>query len=483
MITMHVNLQIALAAASAAAAVFGVPMFVAEHAITANRQDGPYTSQAAVAAAGFTLAAAPTIYNWAGRIFAQRPRTSSVMIGRRGTGEHLVTALDAIEAVDPAAWYLTNIHTRTTADIMALAGWTSSRAKLAVAQSSSAAMLAGTASTAQQTNFQFQGTPADGDYSIAVTDAWTGALVGTATVTRTGGTPAANNDLATAMRTAWDAVPALAAISAAAGGSTNNVLIDFDGLGNLYTFEITDPETPDGLIVETDTPGTQNPGELTSDAEYNRTALIYHDDDTEYMDGSWCGRCLGFALDAPQGSGSWAYHVPAGITATRLTDAQKTQLMAYNTNFCSPVRYTSGTEEGGFTFPGRATSGRSLKIQTSLDVLQARLEEAFLGVFLRAAASNRPAVLFSDAGIAQLQTAAMGVFQRLTRAGHFLDGAVSENTGRITPYVDVPAASAVSSTDKSNGRLTGMTAEAVVAPEILSVGDATNVGFTIDLSM
>lgn len=133
-------------------------------------------------------------------------------------------------------------------------------------------------------------------------------------------------------------------------------------------------------------------------------------------------------------------------------------------------------------FPGRMVSGRSIKVQTSLHWLRARLEEALLNVFLEAAQTNQPAVLFTDQGIVRLQAAAMGVFRKGVISGHFIGEAVSDNTGRTTPYVDVPAESAVSAADKAAGRLTGMAAEAVIAPSIDSVGDASTVGFTIDLS-
>ena len=52
-IKIHVNAQIAVASAGSASANFGTPIFVAEHSITSNRQDGPYSSLAAAEAAGF----------------------------------------------------------------------------------------------------------------------------------------------------------------------------------------------------------------------------------------------------------------------------------------------------------------------------------------------------------------------------------------------------------------------------------------------
>src|SRR5574342_792282 len=162
MITNHVNFQIGLTTPSISSAGFGTPMLIHEHSITANRQDGPYSSVAALAAAGFTLAATPTIYNQASQIFAQRPRATQVLVGRRAASEHIVTTLNAIEAANPGSWFASLVPLNTAAEILAVAGWHESRSKIAVLQSSSADMLAGTASTAQVTNFRFGGTPTDG---------------------------------------------------------------------------------------------------------------------------------------------------------------------------------------------------------------------------------------------------------------------------------------------------------------------------------
>lgn len=479
-INLHVNASVNVADAIANRAVFGRAMVIGEHSITGNRQDGPYSSLASVVSAGFTSSAAPEIHGWASRIFAQpRPRTSQVMIGRRAAAEHLATALDAIELVDPAAWYCSNVLLNTPNEILALAAWTESRFKIAIAQSSSAAMLAGTASTALVERFAFGGTATDGTYSIAVRNAWTNALIGTATVVRAAGSPATNSDLATAMRTAWDGVAALAAISSPAAGAGANVDITFDGLGNGYTFTTSAP-APGTLVASEIGTQVQNPGELGSSLAYHRTALAYHDDDSEYLDAAWTSRCLGFDLDAPGGAGTWSYQRFAGITATRLQDAQKSTLMGYPVNFYSPVRFTSGVEDPGVMFPGQMLSGRFIDVTTSLDILQARIEEAILGVLTRAASLGKK-IPYTDQGIAQMQGPAMGVLGRLVKAGHFADKAVSSLTGRTTPYIDVPLASEVSTADKAARRLT-MSGEAVLAGAINSVGDEATVGLTIDVS-
>lgn len=481
-INLHVNVSISVVTANSARATFGILMFVHDFAVGSGRQLGPYSSLAAVEAAGFTTAAEPECHAWAAAVFAQRPRATQVMFGRRtSASENLATTLSAIEAEDPAAWYCTNISSRSTVDCMALATWTESRAKIAVCQSDDSDMLAGTASTAQTSTLTVGGTATDGVYSAQLINDWTGAAVAPAvTVTRAAGVPATNTDIADALATALEAVAAIAAITSPINNSGATIPITFTGLGNHYSWTLSAPAP--GTLTDADSPGqVQNPGELLEAGTFTRTALIYHDDDTEYLDGAWTARCLGFNLDAPRGAGAWSYQVLAGQSATRLTDAEKDELIDVNCNYYAPVRYTSGVEEDGFTFPGVAASGRFIDISTTIDLLQARMEEAFLGVFLSAASSSSPRVPYTDAGIALFEAAASRVFSDLTRAGHFAAGAVSTLSGEITPRVVVPAVSSVSSAEKAARRLT-LSAEAVFAGSINSVGDGATVGFTIELS-
>lgn len=478
-INFHVNINIALQAGSTARASFGVPMLVDEHTITSNRQDGPYSSVAEAEAAGFTASADAFIHEWLTRQFSPTVRrVSQVMIGRRLASENLATALSAIEAVDPSTWYLTNISSRTAADIMALGTWHGSRNKIAVAQSSSADMLAGTASAAQVSTFTVGGTATSGVYSIEVINTWTGGSLGTASVTAdVPGTHADNDAIATALRSAWDGVAALAAISASAAGTGADVEITFDGLGNNYTFVLTAPAP--GTLVESTPAYVQNPGELTSDANMANLALLYHDDDTEALDGLWSSQCLGFNLDAPMGVGSWAYQQLPGLTATNLTSAQRTQLLAYEANYFAPITMTSGVQADGATFKGRLANGDAIKTRTTMHHTQARMEEALLNVFLSAANSTNPIVPYDDKGIGRLQAAAMSVMNNQIIGGHFIDGALVD--GRRTPYIDVPKAADVSATIKQTGVLT-MSGAAVIRPEILSVGTPSAVGFSINLS-
>lgn len=473
-INIHVNASLAVATAGSATANFGTMLGVFEHSVTANRQDGPFSSISAVEAAGFTVAAAPDVHAWASAAFAQNPRTSQVMIGRRATGESVSEAMSAIEAVAPASWYLTTMGSNTANDILALAAWTESRSKIALVQSSDASLLAGTASEQQVSTFTVGAASTDGVYSIEAINAWTGASIGTASFTASGDD---DDAIATGLRAAWDAVAELEAISAAAAGTGADVEITFDGLGNGYTFVLTSP----GDILTESTPAfVQNVGELGAALGYNRTAVVYHDSDAEYLAGAWASRCLSANLDAPDGAIIWAYHRLSGVTATRLTDAQKAEALEYPVNYYAPVTYTSGVEEPGFTWPGRMLSGRYIDTQTTIDLTQARLEEAILLAFLQASSTNRK-VPMSDDGIQLLAGSALAVLDKLVIAGHYLEDGLSEITNRRAPYIDAPLLSGLSVTQRYWRQVT-LSGEAVFASAVQSVGDAATVGLSIVLS-
>lgn len=481
-INQHIHLSLSISSANTARATFGRAMFVCDHEVGSARQHGPYTSMAAVIAAGFTLTDEPVAYAWANTWFSQRPRGAEIMFGRwTHASESLVVALDAIEAVDPATFYAVMIDSRNGADLMALATWVASRSKISGGQSSSAAMLAGTPSTAQQRDITVGGTATDGDYVTTVRNRWTGALVATVTTTRAAGTPATLALIAAAHAAALEANTALAALTSPIAAVGAVISVDFTALGNSYTFEHTAPAP--ATMTSADNPAqTINPGELMDAGAFDRSWLVYHDDDTEYLDAAIMAKCLGFALDRPNGAGNWAYQRITGVSATRLTDPQKTELVDVNVNYYSPVRYTSGVEEDGFFFPGVMTSGRFIDITTTLDLTQARMEEAGMGVFLLAASSSSPRVPYTDDGIALFDGAFSRVAGNLVKAGHYAANAVSPVSGAITPIINVPLISEVDPVDKAARRLI-LDGELVLAGAINSVGDEATVGFSINVSL
>jgi len=144
-ISNFVDVTVALAGALADKFSFGTLLGVFDHSVTANRQDGPYTSITEVVDAGFTAAAEPEVNAWATAAFSQDDGVDQIIIGREDVADLDWTAtMDAVEAADPNSWYITNIESRVAADILLVAAWTEARRKIYIAQSSDAGILADT---------------------------------------------------------------------------------------------------------------------------------------------------------------------------------------------------------------------------------------------------------------------------------------------------------------------------------------------------
>ena len=341
-ITEFIDVDVLLTGAAADKFSFGTLMGVFTHAITANRQDGPYFSLAEVVAAGFTQAATPTIYAWASAVFAQDDGVDQLLIGRiDALDANLTASLDAIEAAGADTWYISNIESRADADIADLAAWTETRTKIAIVQSDDLTM---TAALALQT------------------------------------------------------------------------------------------------------------------AGYNRTALIYHDDDSEYLDGAWSSSGGGLNLDAPGGVGIWAYRQLEAVPFDDVTAAEATTIYGADANLF-------GRNKGlSFTSKGTAASSRFLDVQTSVDWVKARTEEEILSLFVGAPTK----VPYTNAGINQVSAAIQNVLNRGVTFGHF--------SPDFPPTVTAPDVSTISSADKQNRELT-LQASAVLAGAIQKVNLTINLTF------
>ena len=157
-VTLFVDVTISIQDAVASKFQFGTLMFVTLHLVTANRQDGPFFSEAELEAAGFTIAAAANLRAWAADVFAQDDGVDFILVGRVDAADVDFTAtMDAIEAEDADSWYITNIESRLAADILLVGAWTETRVKIYMAQSSDADIIAGgggnVAETLQTNNF------------------------------------------------------------------------------------------------------------------------------------------------------------------------------------------------------------------------------------------------------------------------------------------------------------------------------------------
>ena len=193
-------------------------------------------------------------------------------------------------------------------------------------------------------------------------------------------------------------------------------------------------------------------------AGYNRTALIYHDDDTEYLDGAWTSSGGGMNLDAPGGVGIWAYRQLEAVPFDDVTAAEAVSIYAADANLF-------GRNKGlSFTSKGTAASSRFLDVQTSIDWVKARTEEEILSLFV----GTPTKVPYTNAGINLVAAAIQNVLNRGVNFGHF--------SPDVAPTVTAPDISTISSADKINRELT-LQATAVLAGAIQKVNLTINLTF------
>ncbi len=150
-ITQHVDITVTLTGAAAEKFGFGREIGIFDHSVTTNRQDGPFSDLQAVVDAGFTSSVEPEVNAWATAVFAQPTGVKEVVIGREDVGDvDWTVTMQAVSDADPGGWYITTVETRVEADILLVSAFieatgTSETPKIYIAQSSDAALLAGTA--------------------------------------------------------------------------------------------------------------------------------------------------------------------------------------------------------------------------------------------------------------------------------------------------------------------------------------------------
>ncbi len=473
-ITHYVEVNIVLSGTGTQPAGFGTPCFFYEHAIDSPRLAGPFLSVAAVIAAGHVSGSPAADY--AAAHFAQSPRAKQMYVGRLDSGDtDLTEGLTAIVAAAPGAFYclVAGEDHRDADSIIELAEFTETLPKIALAQSNDASLLSGEGPT---WTALVGGTPADGNYDLIFTGYGLPSPV-TVRVTRST-TPATNPDLAAgldaALDTEADTGGDLEDIVDPASISTNSATVTFKILDGLASGAVTTAAPSGATITATET--DPDIGSQLFDAQYTRTALIYHPTDTDYLSAAWAARCLSFDLDVQKGA--WSGKRLNGQTGTTLTDAQVTNLRNVNCNYFSDAQMSSGVSVSAFTaqgwFPsGDAAAGRRIDVTISLDWLKARIEEAITSVWLR----EPNWILFDDAGMHRYAAAVQGVMELGIKAQHLVPFVVPEgedNAGLLTPALFVPLFSEITTTQRT-ARTFSFTGIAYLAAGIEKVVFTVNV--------
>lgn len=157
---------------------------------------------------------------------------------------------------------------------------------------------------------------------------------------------------------------------------------------------------------------------------YDRTVVQYHlaANTDEDVHASWVGE--GSPFDP--GSSTWAYKTLKGVTADKLTTAQKAAAWGKNCNTYTTVGGVSITEKG------IVASGEFIDVLDGIDWIESRLQETIFGTLV-----NLRKVPYDDSGIQMIRGLVKSVLDEAGRKG-ILQGDSIEVTA--PKYADIPQA-------------------------------------------
>jgi hypothetical protein len=165
------------------------------------------------------------------------------------------------------------------------------------------------------------------------------------------------------------------------------------------------------------------------------------------------------ALDP--GTSSAAYKqlsgvVPGAVRSSHITNAKGKNVLLYALN-----------DGNAQTWFGKMASGRAIRIQQALDLLDARIREAVLTAFL-----SNEYIPMSDSGFAIMKAAVSGVLANFASQGIILPAG---GEGGYT--VTVPKASTISDADKVAGKLSNLKFSCTMPTDMLTVQVKGTVSF------
>ncbi|MES2384528.1 MAG: DUF3383 family protein [Pseudomonadota bacterium] len=187
-------------------------------------------------------------------------------------------------------------------------------------------------------------------------------------------------------------------------------------------------------------------------ASYNRAVVCNNFD----MPGNLAACVVSRQLALDPGTSAAAFKSLSGVAADALRSGQISNAKGKNVLIYA---LDDGTSHTWF---GKAASGRSLRIQQALDLLDARIREAVLGTFL-----SNEFIPMSDRGFALMAAAVRGVLSA------FLADGIIEPEFTVT----VPKAATISDADKIAGKLSNLRFACVMPTDMLKVEVSGNVSF------
>lgn len=192
---------------------------------------------------------------------------------------------------------------------------------------------------------------------------------------------------------------------------------------------------------------TSSVADLASDllaVALDRTALIWHENPHKGAHAAWGGAVLPF----DPGSITWAYQSLATIPFSALTPAETLELESKKTTWYKRIAGNNVTFQGE-TF----ASGGFLDVTRGIDFVVQRIKE---NLFIRLV--NLPKIPYTDAGIAVVQAVVQGVMDLAVGQSIFTDDPA--------PLVSVPKANDADANDRALRILRNVTFDAQLAGAI-----------------
>jgi len=217
---------------------------------------------------------------------------------------------------------------------------------------------------------------------------------------------------------------------------------------NLYT-KIFVGQTQDD-DMRTDTPG--NIGEQLGDLVYDNVYLVWNRGDLIWEDAAALSIAMAADLDAENGAITWALQQYRGVGFTDLQEGEIDNIVKNNGNVHIEIAGVGVSQEG------KAVSGEFMDIQTTIDWVKARSQEAVFG-----ALASAPKVSGTNAGIAQVSAPFLGVLLQGVKGAHF------SGDDPELPRVRTPTASERQLADRQNRLLRDVIGEAIFANAIHKV--------------
>ena len=423
------------------------------HQVTAVVQPSRYASYSSLSEmtqAGFL--STDRAYAWASVVFSQTPRPTTVAIGRRIPG---VAATENVQITADAVgdWVFdfddgdsTKSYTVTSAGGDEVAFAEATRAAIAADATAFVSVPAGPIVV---DNFDWTAKIAGTAITLTITEAGAGTSVQTPGVANV-----AAEDITVALNAIEAEVEPVdgqdfyifnidtrsdADITAAAAWAAARPFTKF------YLGQTNDPD----MLTAT----APNIGTVLGGLNYENVWLGWKASDDEWFDAGMGSVAAAADLDAENGAITWANKQLVGVAVTELTESQKNNIISSNGEIYVEI---AGR---GVTLQGMVVSGEFADVQTTLAWTKARSQEAVFAVI----ATNPTKVPYTNAGIASIGSALLGVLRAGVKIRHF------SGDNPDLPSVTTPTSLSVSTADKNARILRNVIGNAQLAGAIHTV--------------